>query len=96
VSAAELKWQDRAACHGQPIALFFQPEREAPDVKTAREDAAKAICAGCEVRAQCGGHALGWPERYGTWGGCTEDERQRAKVRAQRLALKEQRQELVA
>jgi WhiB family redox-sensing transcriptional regulator len=96
VSAADLKWQDRAACHGQPIELFFQPEREVEAVKAAREATAKAICAGCEVLVQCGGHALAWPERYGTWGGRTEDERQRAKVRAQRLALKEQRQELVA
>ncbi len=38
---------------------------------------AKAVCAGCPVRAQCLEHALAHDERYGVWGGTSERERRR-------------------
>ena len=40
---------------------------------------AKAVCAGCPVRAQCLAHALAHGERYGVWGGLSEPERRRLK-----------------
>jgi WhiB family redox-sensing transcriptional regulator len=36
---------------------------------------AKAICAGCTVRAQCLDYALDTNQEPGIWGGLTEDER---------------------
>jgi WhiB family transcriptional regulator, redox-sensing transcriptional regulator len=34
------------------------------------------VCAGCPVRAACLEHALRTRERFGVWGGLTEEERQ--------------------
>jgi WhiB family redox-sensing transcriptional regulator len=42
-----------------------------------REDAAKAVCLACPVRAECAAHALVAREPYGVWGGFTEAERLR-------------------
>lgn len=36
---------------------------------------AKAVCARCEVRAQCLAYALEHDERFGVWGGLSERER---------------------
>ena len=44
--------------------------------------AAKAVCAGCPVRAQCLAHALAHDERFGVWGGTSERERRRLKAGA--------------
>ncbi len=38
---------------------------------------AKAVCASCDVRAQCLQYALEHGERYGIWGGLSEKERRR-------------------
>ena len=46
--------------------------------------AAKAVCAGCPVRAQCLEHALAHDERFGVWGGLSERERRRLKTAAAR------------
>jgi len=45
---------------------------------------AKAVCAGCPVRAQCLEHALAHDERFGVWGGLSERERRRLKTAATR------------
>ena len=39
--------------------------------------AAKEVCYGCEVRAACLDYALEHGERYGIWGGLSENERRR-------------------
>lgn len=65
-------WREAAACRGSSTEVFY-PE-------TDREAAvAKAICAGCVVRAECLEIALRNRERYGVWGGLTERERSRAR-----------------
>lgn len=43
-------------------------------------EAARVICAGCEVRTQCLEAALAADEQHGIWGGLTPEER-RAEVR---------------
>jgi WhiB family redox-sensing transcriptional regulator len=68
-------WQDRAACQGDDLELFFGHEGESRRDRTERERAAAALCAGCPVRDACLAHALVVPERYGVWGGTTEDQR---------------------
>lgn len=69
-------WFDDAACKGMGPEIFFPPSGT-----TARE--AKAICRSCPVREQCGQSALSANERFGVWGGRSENDR-RAQRRAPR------------
>jgi WhiB family redox-sensing transcriptional regulator len=62
-------WQEFAACRGAPTEMFF-PE---PGHSQAARNA-KAICAGCEVRAECLSFALSLPGP-GIYGGLTARER---------------------
>jgi WhiB family redox-sensing transcriptional regulator len=72
-----LRWQDHAACHGEPLSLFFGPDDlyESPRVKTRRERDAKELCGWCSVRGECLDWALDRDERYGIYGGLTPEER---------------------
>ena len=83
---AERRWQEQANCLGVDPDLFF-PERGASTKE------AKAVCRGCEVRAECLEYALSHGEKFGIWGGLSERERRR--VRRQR-ALERQRRALTA
>jgi WhiB family transcriptional regulator, redox-sensing transcriptional regulator len=76
----ERAWQTRANCLGVDPDFFF-PERGA----STRE--AKAVCAGCEVRAPCLEYALVNGEKFGIWGGLSERERRRIR-RERALALR--------
>lgn len=71
VSILRQGWRDRAACLGEDPALFFPQDGD-----RYAADKGRAICAGCTVRAQCLQFALSSPERWGTWAGLTEGERQ--------------------
>jgi WhiB family transcriptional regulator, redox-sensing transcriptional regulator len=55
-------WKDRARCAETDPDLFFPGKGESTR-------AAKFICAGCEVRAECLAYALGNGEQHGVWGG---------------------------
>jgi WhiB family transcriptional regulator, redox-sensing transcriptional regulator len=72
------EWQLHAACRGADSALFFHPPGERGHARADREAAAKKVCRGCPVLAQCAAHALATREPYGVWGGMTEHERARA------------------
>jgi WhiB family redox-sensing transcriptional regulator len=61
-------WRDLALCAQVDPELFF-PEKGEPS------HAAKRVCAGCEVRAECLQEALDRNERFGVWGGLSERER---------------------
>ncbi len=63
-------WQDMAACFGLDPEIFFP---------TTEEEAAPALsyCATCRVRDLCLAWALQNGERYGVWGGTTEQMRRR-------------------
>ena len=63
-------WWFAGLCAQTDPELFF-PE------KGGSTRAAKAVCAGCPVRAQCLEHALAHDERFGVWGGTSERERRR-------------------
>ena len=63
-------WWFAALCAQTDPELFF-PE------KGGSTRAAKRVCTGCPVRAQCLEHALAHDERYGVWGGTSERERRR-------------------
>src|SRR4051794_35371648 len=73
-------WQLAGACRRSDPDVFFHPDGERGPRRRAREEAAKAVCAGCPVLAECAAHALAVREPYGVWGGMTEDEREAAYV----------------
>jgi len=71
----DYRWQDDAICRGVPLNLFF-PERGEPVTSVIKD-----LCTECPVRTDCLEYAL-HHERYGVWGGLTEDQRQ--KIRRER------------
>jgi WhiB family redox-sensing transcriptional regulator len=65
---------DGAACKGQDAALWFpRPGRSTAQARAVAT--AKAVCAGCPVRAACLEWAVQAGERAGIWGGATARER---------------------
>ena len=72
----QAEWRERAACLEYPAVLFFGlDDSETPAERRSREDTAKRVCFGCEVRQDCLQYALSTKEPYGIWGGLTEIER---------------------
>jgi WhiB family redox-sensing transcriptional regulator len=72
-----LAWQELGRCRDLDSDLFSPPlEHESPSQRHVRETAAKAVCGGCPVRAECLAWALASDERLGVWGGKSERERQ--------------------
>lgn len=71
----EPHWSDRAACrHTDPV--IFHPEMDdddgdgaAPRRSRGQTWPAKQICAGCPVKRDCLGYALGRQDPHGIWGG---------------------------
>ena len=63
-------WVESAACRGMDPELFFAD-------RGSNNREAKAVCAGCEVRAECLEYAVANAERFGVWGGLSEKERRR-------------------
>lgn len=66
-------WRDRAGCRSVDSELFF-PVAESGPLFEVQVVAAKAVCAGCRVRSECLGFALG-ALPYGVAGGLTPAER---------------------
>ncbi|HEY2193636.1 MAG TPA: WhiB family transcriptional regulator [Actinomycetospora sp.] len=66
-------WREQAACRDLDPELFFPASDEDTPKGRGDRDAAKAVCAGCPVRAQC--LAFGLDEPVGVWGGLSESER---------------------
>lgn len=79
-------WQESAACAGMDLDLFFGRDGEPAAEREARERRALAVCAGCPVRDACLEHAMTVPERFGVWGGMTEEQRQTHRRRRRRRA----------
>ena len=77
VSEAALDWQERAACRGASLDLFYSEQEE--DVGRAL-----ALCERCEVQATCLQFAMDHREHFGVWGGTTERERRRVFRRERR------------
>ncbi len=82
-----MDWRSRAACIDEDPELFFPIGTTGPAVE--QSDAAKRVCARCDVREQCLEFALSTNQDAGVWGGLTEDERRtlkRARQRRRRMA----------
>ena len=69
-------WHRDAACRGMGPALFF-PVGKGPHVLPAVA-AAQAICAGCQVVAEC--RASGATEAHGVWAGESGNARRRRRA----------------
>jgi WhiB family redox-sensing transcriptional regulator len=65
-----LPWTQHAKCRSVDPDLFF-PERGE------NTEAAKQVCAGCPVQAECLEYALATTQKFGVWGGTSERERRR-------------------
>lgn len=69
----DLSWQERAACAGESVDLFF------PDINGRQDNIryapAKAICQSCPVQLDCLRYAQANDIGYGLWGGLTARER---------------------
>lgn len=63
------------ACRTADSRVFERSVDEPAAAARAREEEAKAVCAGCDVRVECRRQALAVREPYGVWGGLSEDER---------------------
>lgn len=70
-------WRDKAACLGKDPEMFFPLPGGDPYP-------AKAVCASCTVAEQCLAFAMIHDQRWGIWGGLTEDERTRLRRRGRR------------
>ncbi len=68
--AIRTDWIEQANCRCVDPELFF-PARGGSTKE------AKAVCKGCVVRDKCLNHSLVQGERFGIWGGTTEQERRR-------------------
>jgi WhiB family redox-sensing transcriptional regulator len=79
-------WRSRAACRGEDPELFFPIGTTGPAV--AQIAKAKQVCAQCPVREACLDFALSSGQRYGIWGGLTEDERRTLRRRRRRAAAR--------
>jgi WhiB family transcriptional regulator, redox-sensing transcriptional regulator len=76
---------DHGACQAVEPELFFPLSAAGPAV--AQVAAAKAVCRGCPVRAECLDYAMQTAQDHGIWGGTTEEERRQARRgQAARLA----------
>ena len=73
-------WMIHAKCKGMATSLFFANDEAG---RVAEDSAAKVVCTGCPVRAQCLDYAIEAPMDFGVWGGFTWAERLRL-VRARR------------
>lgn len=76
-------WMSRSACTRADPELFFPSatDRTGPS----QTMAAKEVCARCQVRAECLAYALATRQKYGVWGGTTEDERRTVTRRNHRI-----------
>ncbi len=71
--APEASWEERAACRGADVDLFFSANE-------GDQQQALAYCTVCEVRQECLETAIVNGETFGIWGGLVESDR-RAYVR---------------
>lgn len=71
MGVAEPGWRSRSACRGLPSDMFVSGELMSQDEETA----AKRVCAGCAVAAECLSYSILNAVRFGVWGGLTGDER---------------------
>ncbi len=73
IDSRDRSWVTEAACAGMPATWFF------PAIGV-NATAQKAVCATCPVILAC--REYGLDEKFGVWGGLTENERRKVRARA--------------
>jgi WhiB family redox-sensing transcriptional regulator len=69
----EADWRELSACRQEDPELFFPVVPAGPGL--AQIERAKAVCARCQVRADCLRFAMETLQDHGVWGGTSEEER---------------------
>jgi WhiB family redox-sensing transcriptional regulator len=75
-------WRHQAACLDEDPELFFPIGTTGPALS--QIERAKAVCARCDVRAECLAWAVETNQDAGVWGGLDEDERRAVRRARQR------------
>ena len=70
---AEADWRELSACRQEDPDLFFPLVPTGPGL--VQIERAKAVCARCQVRAECLRFAMETVQDHGVWGGTSEEER---------------------
>lgn len=68
-----MDWRDQAACRTVHPELFFPVGTTGPARRQLAD--AKSVCRRCPVTVACLAWAMDTGQRYGVWGGLSEDER---------------------
>lgn len=76
------QWRIKAACLGEDTELFFPIGSTGCALDQTEQ--AKAVCAVCEVRAECLNWALVNNQQDGVWGGMSEEQRRTLRRSLQR------------
>ena len=79
-----MDWRDQAACRTEHPELFFPVGTTGPARRQVAR--AKSVCHRCTVTAACLAWAMDTGQRYGVWGGLSEDERHEPQRRSARIA----------
>ena len=79
-----MDWRDQAACRTEHPELFFPIGTTGPARRQLGK--AKSVCHRCPVTATCLAWALDTGQRYGVWGGLSEDERSELQRRSARIS----------
>ena len=76
-------WINDAACRGKPIDWFY------PDAKDGgAHPAAKALCEGCPVRAECLDYSMEADNGFGLWAGLSPGKRKAVRERRRLRTVK--------
>lgn len=74
-------WQLSGACRAANLDLFYSDDNERPIERKLREQHAREVCRSCTVTTLCLAYALEIEEPHGMWGGLSENERYRIRLR---------------
>ena len=77
-------WRNSAACRKSDPELFFPVGSVTSGPGLDQAEKAKAVCNSCGVQEDCAQYALENDQKFGIWGGLTEDERLALKRRQNR------------
>jgi WhiB family redox-sensing transcriptional regulator len=80
------RWQELGACRKQDPELFFLPENSRMSDKNRRLSMAKKVCGTCPVIEDCLKFAIETEQKFGVWGGLSEEELARTIRRRKRNA----------
>lgn len=80
------RWQEQGLCREQDPEMFFLPDHCRGEEKEQRILLAKKVCGACPVIEQCRKYAIETDQRFGVWGGLSEEEISSAVRRRKRYA----------